>query len=384
MKQIELLSQILDSLPVFIGLVNENQEYEYVNATYVARYNLPREVIIGKTVQELNGDIEYEKSRKRIEDVLQGKRVKFDYVFEDSHYLIDYLPRLDGDKVTGYFVISSDVTELRNATSQIERNQSELQSIQSSFENFASLAHYDRIASVGAMAVGLAHDISQPISAINILMDSLKAAVKGSIVEPSAIGMINQIQQQVQFAASIINRLRRFSTNKILERKSTNINQVIRDALAMMRPRLQTNEVSLITEFADEELIGFVDEIEIQQVLVNLIANAIDSVCSLEQDREIRVHTECDEQASFCFKIIDNGPGISNEMVDRLFEAFESDKPSGCGIGLSISKTLVERNGGILNLDQNCEYGTAFVCHFPKLQQSKDDIEARPGAKVDA
>ena len=128
-----------------MGLVNENQEYEYVNATYVARYNLPRELIIGKTVKELNGEVEYEKSRERIEMALNGKRVKFEYEYNGSYFLIDYLPRFEDKRVTGYFVISSDLTELRNANNQIERNRSELQSIQSSFENFASLAHYDRI-----------------------------------------------------------------------------------------------------------------------------------------------------------------------------------------------------------------------------------------------
>lgn len=379
-----MLSQILDSLPVYIGLVNERQEYEYVNATYVARYNLPREVIIGKTVRELNGDVEYEKSRERIETALRGKRIKFDYELDGNYYLIDYLPRFEGKRVTGYFVISSDITELRNANNQIEQNRTELQSIQSSFENFASLAHYDRIASVGAMAVGLAHDISQPISAINILVDSLKVAVKGSIVEPSATGMINQIQQQVQFAASIINRLRRFSTHKILERKKTDFNRVIRDAMAMMKPRLLKNEVNVVVELCDASPIGYVDEIEIQQVLVNLIANAIDSVCLLEQDREIRIQSGLLDETRFCFRIIDNGPGISEDMADRLFEAFESDKPSGCGIGLSISNKLVERNGGTLRFDQDCEIGTTFDCRFPVIEEQEDNIAVQHDEKIDA
>ena len=367
MKNIELLSKILDSLPVFIGLVDQKQQYEYVNATYVARYNLPREEIIGKTVRELNGEAEYSRSKPQIEAALRGERVKFEYSFEDSFFIIDYLPRVENEKVTGYFVISSDITELRHANNEIEKNMLELQSLRSSFENFASLAHYDRIASVGAMAVGLAHDISQPISAINILMDSLKIAVKGSIVEQSAIGMINQIQHQVQFAASIINRLRSFSSHKTAERQETNFNETIADALAMMRPRLSKNNVKLVKDLNDCESKGFVDGIEIQQVLVNLIANAIDSVCSHDQYREIRVESELVDDRYFYFRIIDNGPGISGEMIDRIFETFETDKPTGCGIGLSISKSLVERNGGILFLDEECQAGTSFVCRFPVL-----------------
>ena len=104
----------------------------------------------------------------------------------------------------------------------------------------------------------------------------------------------------------------------------------------------------------------------------------------MDENRQIRVQSELINDSKFCFKIIDNGPGISEEMADKLFEAFESDKPSGCGIGLSISNKLVERNGGSLGFDQDCEIGTAFVCRFPLVEDKGERLEVQQDEKIDA
>ena len=375
MSNIDLLSRILDSLPVFIGLVDSEQRYEFVNASYVAKFNLPKDKIIGKTVRELNGETEYEKSREKIEAALRGENVEFEYQQADQWFRINYLPRWKRDRVTGYFVICADITQLKNTTFDLENSLQELRSTQSTFENFASFAHADRIASVGAMAIGLAHDISQPISSINILVDALRATIKDAEIETHALGLIAEIEQQVQFAADIINRLRRFSSNKDAERTKTNLNEVLKEALAMMKPRLLANEVDLQLNLAGFDTMAIVDGIEIQQVLVNLLANAIDSVSTMETTRTIRVVTGNDETNHFFCKIIDNGPGVPEEMTSKLFNAFESGKESGSGIGLAISHKLIQHNGGSLELERSQinEIGdteTIFVCKLPVVSNS--------------
>jgi PAS domain S-box-containing protein len=368
MDRTELLSQILDSLPVFIGLVNERQEYEFVNSTYETRFGVPREEIVGKTVKELNGPEQYEGSRPQIEAALSGQEIEFEYEYGGRAYLMKYQPRWQDDQVTGYFVISTDITQLKRAASQLEQNRDELKVTRSSFENFASFTHYDRIASVGAMAVGFAHDISQPISVMNILVDPLKSSIKGTIAEQSARQKIDNLQAQVQYTADLINRLRQFSTLRGNARQQSDLNQILVDSVQIISPRARSKEITLDVVTHSGIALAFVDPIEIQQILVNLIANAIESVSgNLASQREIKVIGRLDDADTFVYRIIDNGSGVSEEMLERLFEAFASDKESGIGIGLSISQILAENNGGTLEFLQPENGGAEFVCRIPLM-----------------
>ena len=366
MDRLDQLPQILDTLPVFIGLVNQDQRYEFVNSTYEKRYELPREEIIGKTVEELNGSTEYEKSRDKIEAALKGEFVEFEYAHDNRYYLIKYLPRKEDGEVTGYFVISTDITQLKKTTIQLELNRAELNFTRSSFENFASFTHYDRIASVGAMAVGFAHDISQPISVMNILIDSLRSSLKGSIAEQSTRETVDNLQYQVQYTADLINRLRSFSTKQGVERARSDLNQILVDSLSMMSPRIRSNDIDLTVYTCKQPVEAIVDRIEVQQILVNLIVNAIESVTEKkEPPRKIKVISEVEEPGIFAYRVIDTGSGVSSEMIGKLFKAFESDKESGIGMGLSISRILAANNGGSLELATTNTSGAEFVCRLP-------------------
>lgn len=367
-----MLSQILDSLPVFIGLVNDQMVYEFVNSTYETRFGLPRDQIIGQTVESINGSKEFERSRSQIEAVLKGEKVEFEYEYDDRIHLIKYLPRIEDAKVTGYFVISTDITKLKQATVELEENQAELNVVRSSFEDFASFAHYDRIASVGAMAVGIAHDISQPISVMNILIDSLRSSLKGTIADQSTRHTINSLQDQVHYVANLINRLRQFSTKQESHRSEFDVQQILTDCLSMVEPRIQSKDIELSVKMADQPIRSIVDPIEIQQILVNLIANAIESVSENEIDqRHIRITCEIESPDFFVYRVSDNGAGVSDEMASRLFEAFESDKESGIGMGLSISRVLASNNGGVLELVSTANVGAEFICRLPICSDSR-------------
>ena len=133
-----------------------------------------------------------------------------------------------------------------------------------------------------------------------------------------------------------------------------------------MSPRIRANKIDLKVNTCKEPIVAIVDRIEIQQILVNLIVNAIESVTEKDlPPKRITVISEIEEPGVFVYRVIDTGYGVSEEMIDKLFQAFESDKESGIGMGLSISRILASNNGGSLELASSSESGAEFVCRLP-------------------
>ncbi|MEM9413034.1 MAG: PAS domain-containing protein, partial [Planctomycetota bacterium] len=202
----QILFEILDSLPLFIGLIDEHQRYVYVNQTYVNRYGRPRNEIIGKTVEQLNGTKEYLKSKAKIDTVLNGKVVEFEYSFGDQSYLINYLPHRVNSENRGYFVVSTNITQLKSALLELSHNKEQLQIAKNDYESFASFSRNDRLTSLGAMAANLVDEISHPFSAINVLLDKINSEVKGSTVEKAVVEYLEKIAQNLQYSGDVIQR----------------------------------------------------------------------------------------------------------------------------------------------------------------------------------
>jgi PAS domain S-box-containing protein len=260
----------------------------------------------------------------------------------------------DSGRVVGTLSSGEDVTDRRRAEEEIQRSRDRL-------------THVSRLSTMGEMAGGLAHEINQPLTAISVYAQAgarmLKDEAPPDAKEVRAI--LEQISTQAIRAGEVIRRLRALVKRRPTERTTIDCNQIVRDLIALAEPDARASDVALQVELADVTLPVRVDVVQIQQVLLNLVRNAIDAtleVAGTERRIEIRTAALPDEFAEVM--VIDYGRGLP-EQAERLFEPFFTTKPDGTGLGLSISQGIVRDHGGRLQCDSNEPSGAVFSFTLP-------------------
>jgi C4-dicarboxylate-specific signal transduction histidine kinase len=232
-------------------------------------------------------------------------------------------------------------------------------------QHLAELAHVARLSTVGEMVAELAHELNQPLSAICSYAQACKRLLHCS--DPNRIeemsDSMNQVSEQADRAAEIIRRLRRFVAKSKPLQVVVHVNDMIRDVVELMKidARMARAEVALELTEPLPPVVG--DRIQLEQVLVNLLCNAYDSL--RESDRETRratIRTKVDGRRNVLVDVEDNGAGIPSDIADRVFDRFFTTKPDGMGMGLAISQSILEHHGGKLWITSNSEPGVS--CHF--------------------
>ena len=245
-----------------------------------------------------------------------------------------------------------------------ERQQTELrlQDLQS------ELAHVGRISEMGTLASSLAHELNQPLTAIANYCESGRDLLE-SYPADGTISMVrealDEAAQETIRAGQIVRRMRDFISHGQTDRRVETLSKLINEAnaLALVGSRERGIEVQLQFDPAADRV--FVDRIQIQQVLVNLIRNAIDAM--IESDvRSLSIRTSGDQQGFAHVTVEDSGLGISEQVIDQLFQPFVTTKQTGMGIGLSLSRTIIEAHGGRIWFDSIPEGGTAFHFTLPE------------------
>ncbi len=213
-------------------------------------------------------------------------------------------------------------------------------------ETQRELIHAAKMAGLGQMSAGIAHELNQPLTAIRAFADNAQRMLKLQKFEPLE-GNLQQITELTEKTAGIISQLRGFSRKSQGERKSVSVNNAIEQAFGLFRREIDRNQI-VVDKNVDPDLVVETDPQLLNQVLVNLVSNAVDAVSDGE-DRRIRV--SCERMRGQCrISIADNGPGIPAEVVDNIFDPFFTTKEVGLGLGLglSISYRIMETlNGSI-------------------------------------
>lgn len=246
------------------------------------------------------------------------------------------------------------------------RRQAELALQQQRF----ALAHASRLAIAGELTGAIAHEINQPLGAIlsntdaaDILLDACRDP--GPDKRPELREILADIRRDNLRASEVIRRLRTLLDRNEVERQPFDLNEVIRDTLALLGTEARRRRVTIAAQTAPEapNLVG--DRFQIQQVLINLLINAMEVMTDLpEERREILVAVvACPDGHTLMVR--DAGPGIAPEHLSKLFESFFTTKPTGMGLGLSIARTLIEAHGGRIWAENAAERGAIFHCWFP-------------------
>jgi PAS domain S-box-containing protein len=256
-----------------------------------------------------------------------------------------------------------DITDRRRAEDALAKLRTEL-------------AHVARVSTLGALTASIAHEVNQPVS--GILLNASVCLRKLADHPPDLEGARETARRTIRDArrtSEVVARLRALFAKKETTAEPVDLNDAAREVTALMLSDLQRNRVALHSELADDlpTIIG--DRIQLQQVILNLLLNASQAMRHVDdRPRELIIRTERDDGEGVRLTVHDVGVGFDPQDADRLFEAFYTTKTGGMGIGLSVSRTIIESHGGHLSATLNDGPGATFTFTIP--YRSKNLIDS--------
>jgi PAS domain S-box-containing protein len=238
-------------------------------------------------------------------------------------------------------------------------------------EERQALAHSNRITTMGQLTASIAHEVNQPIAAV---VTNAQAALRWLNMQPPDPEEVRQaldrIVNQGRRAGDVISRMRALVRKAPPRKDQLDINEVIREVIALTRSELHRTGTLLQTQLAHGLPLVPGDRVQLQQVMLNLILNAVEAMSgSDEGSRELLISTEADGANGVRIAVRDWGPGLEPESLDRLFDAFYTTKPDGMGMGLSICRSIIEAHGGRVWATTNVPQGAAFQFTLPHQGQ---------------
>jgi C4-dicarboxylate-specific signal transduction histidine kinase len=231
------------------------------------------------------------------------------------------------------------------------------------------LAHANRIATLGQLTASIAHEVNQPIAAMS---SNAEAALRWLDRPPPEVGEVRQalacIVRDGHRAGDVICRIRDLVKKAPPRKDCLDLNGAIREVIELTRGEALKNSVFVQTELADGLSLIQRDRVQLQQVLVNLMINAIDAMGGVSEGRRELLIGTGKAPSGVLVAVRDSGPGLGPTMPERLFESFYTTKPGGLGLGLSICRSIIEAHGGRLWASANVPRGDIFQFTVPAAE----------------
>ena len=350
--------------PIFgISFLDQHGRFITTNPTYQRMTGYTNEELRGLTPLDISVAGEREVNEFLLNELREGKR---------QHYeMVKQLIRKDGGliwiqlyvfaiqdpktKTLLIFGVTFDITESKLAQDALQATRAEL-------------AHVSRMNRLGALTASIAHEINQPLAAIvsnaNAAMRWLENTTPDHLDEARAL--VKQIANEGHRAAEVVEGVRSLFKNDDQSRVLLDINQLVREVLALVQGELLKHRISVDIELNENLPQIMADRVQLQQVVMNLVSNAIDAMESVTDRRKIlRVKSAIGDGDAVLVTIEDSGTGIDPEKVDRLFDTFFTTKLHGTGMGLSICRSIIEAHNGHLWASAGAQYGSTFSFELP-------------------
>lgn len=282
-----------------------------------------------------------------------------------SQISVSYLvtPIIDNNitKPAGAVIVFSDITEKLCQDLEMKRMRDEIQ------HQKDKLAHMSRLSSMGEMASGFAHEVSQPLTAISNYAQASVRIINQPIPDMEVLTKImDKITTQSRRAGNIVSRIKNFVRKPQNVFQITDCNNMLYDIVMLAEVDAKENNVNIHLDFSDHVPSVLVDPIQIQQVALNLIRNAMEAMKNQPtQNIGVWVKTERYDTQFVKVSVIDRGYGLAEDAEKKLFQPFYSTKSSGMGIGLSVCHSIIEAHKGTLSFQRNPEGGTTFAFTLP-------------------
>ena len=266
-----------------------------------------------------------------------------------------------GDRIhfTGFI---RDLTEREESEAQLEQARNEL-------------TRLARVNELGEMASTLAHELNQPLSAIANYVQGCRRMLERLDDEPASRmrGALEETAKQALRAGDIIRHLREFVTRGDTERRPEDIKRLIEEAGALALVGSRERGIKSVLDFGPEDDVVIADRVQIQQVLINLMRNAMEAMRDSET-KTLTVTTRSGAEGRLTVTVADTGPGIADDIAPQLFQPFVTSKANGMGVGLSISRRIIESHGGELTVQRNEAGGATFTFTLPLMTEAAVEL----------
>ena len=315
-------------------------------------------------VVELRGSEVFEQALKaNLDRCFAGEQVTYGEWLTTGvgrvYHVRTYTPlRSTSNEVNAALVISRDLTEHMLAVEALQKVQAEL-------------THVTRVTTLGELAASVAHEVNQPLAAIvadaNASLNWLAAAHPDL---ESVRGALDAIVRDGHRAGEVIQRIRQLARKGAPRKDAVDLNDVVRDVVPLVRAELRHQDISLMLDLASKLPPVLGDRIQLQQVLLNLVMNAVEAMGTVTgRPRRLIIRSEPDDDDHVSVAVQDTGIGIAANHLDHVFSAFFTTKPGGMGMGLSISRSIIEAHGGRLWTTPNRPHGAVFHFALPVAKE---------------
>ena len=246
-----------------------------------------------------------------------------------------------------------------------DRAETELRKLQ------AGLAHVSRVTILGELTASLAHEVNQPLAGI---VSSADACLHWLAAQPPNVDKarraIERITRDAKRASDVVARVRNLAKKAPLQRTWVDINETVEETISLATRELSQNNVSLETQLAENLPQILADRIQLQQVILNLIINACEALTAADDEfRKLSIST-AREMDGVALTVRDTGVGIDPQQIETVFEAFHTTKPGGMGMGLAVSRSIIEGHGGRLWAEPNEPRGAIFKFTIPSKKEN--------------
>ncbi|MCW5889653.1 MAG: hypothetical protein KIT14_03795 [bacterium] len=238
----------------------------------------------------------------------------------------------------------------------------------------AELAQAARLSTLGGMAAGLAHEINQPLAAIVSYARGCARRIQvGDARDAALLEVVDEISTQALRAGEVLRRIREFVRHTQMPRLRVDLNALVREALHFAAVEANELGIALELDLADEPLDVEADGIQIEQVMLNLVRNGFEAMAQTAGERRLRIQTRETDDGAAEFAVHDTGEGVAAAIAGRLFDPFFTTRRDGLGLGLAISRTIVEAHGGRLWTTPNDPRGSTFRFTLPAVSGNAKD-----------
>jgi PAS domain S-box-containing protein len=353
---------MFEASAVGIAVLDQQHHFAAANVAFQRMVGYTGEELQSLSPLDITLEVDREATQKMIEDVQSGKRQDYPsekrYRRKDGKVIwvrVSTARALDPDSpLPGIPAIIEDITERKRAEGDLHNARE-------------ALSRATRLTMMGELAASIAHEINQPLGAIIMNGNACKRflAVSPPDMEEIKDGL-DGIVSDGNRASDVLSRIRAMLKNAAPERGQVDVNQTITEVLALTRHELQQHRVSVQADLHPNLPTTLADRVQLQQVVLNLVMNGVDAMRAItDRSRILTVRSQLDDQDNIVVNVTDSGVGLDPASRERIFETFFTTKAAGMGMGLAISKSIIEAHHGRLWAAPGSPIGAMFAFALP-------------------
>jgi PAS domain S-box-containing protein len=356
---------VFEMSTVGVALADHNFRFQATNGAFQTMFGRTDEELRGRTPLDLIADQEREALTLLCERVREGKQQSYETVRQYRHkdgtpiWLHVYVSKIRGSvaKPPLFLATTIDITERKRAEA-------------ASRDALSELARVARLTTMGEMTASIAHEINQPLGSI---VNDGSAGIRWLANAPpdleAARACFRRIVNDGHRASQVISGIRAMLKKTVGTKEMLDINELAREVLMFARGEIENQKIEVETELKENLSEVLVDRIQLQQVVLNLVMNGVDTLATVRgRARVLKLRSEQTGLTSVMLTVEDTGAGVDSGIIGRIFEAFFTTKQHGMGLGLSICRSIVVAHGGHLSVSPGHPHGSAFHIELPACQ----------------